>query len=798
MYRLFTVLLAFILYSSNAQTLSGRMELPDGTPASFATIRLIGLPDSSFLTGSAADETGRYVIAVGKPGAYLVQASLIGYTDVFIPVEIKDQNDLEIPVSRLSGSTLSLGEATVRSKVPVVERLVDKTVINIEGTTAALGNSAYELLQRSPGVVITPQDAILLNGKSSVTVMFDGRPLQLSGSELINVLRSTPADNVRSIELISQPSSKYEAQGVGGIINIRLIKNAAAGWNGSVNGSYSQSLHHRAQGGINLNYRPGAVNLYLQYSLNDAAQLVDQRIERRVGNQVFYQTNPATSNWQTQFIKTGVDWNLDDRNSVGLLAIGSDYDHRTRAFNRTLILSDTQTESSLFTERFNPEQNRRWNVNLNYRYADTLGLEWTIDADRILFTQSSQNTLNNQRFDQQGNATDFDRLVTAINGDIGVWVLKSDWAKTTPSGYKAEAGFRTSWSTTDHDLFTTVDPGDGPTPDTSRSNLFRFDENIAAAYANYGRQSGPWRWQIGVRAERTRIDGRSLSLTGQTDNRPDTAYLGIFPTAYLQFQPADDHQLGLSLNRRLDRPAFQDLNPFIWQIDPYTSEQGNPYLRPSFSWNGEISYSYKDAAGLSIGYTRTTAGVSTIARQVGEQVFTQPDNLSRQDQISFNLNSPLPIKDWWEGYLWIGVWHNRFRAQLSDGLLDARAWGGGCYLSQEFTLPQSFRVEVSGWAQFPTRDGMFTNEGIWNANLAFKKNLLSDRLTLRLAWWDVFDSQRWVQKVDFGPVRGSMRNDWESQQLNIGLSWRFGRNSDNARDRNIGAEKENSRIKGGQ
>lgn len=182
------------------------------------------------------------------------------------------------------------------------------------------------------------------------------------------------------------------------------------------------------------------------------------------------------------------------------------------------------------------------------------------------------------------------------------------------------------------------------------------------------------------------------------------------------------HQLGLSYNRRLSRPAYQDMNPFIWQIDPYPSERGNPYLRPAYTNSVELTYTYKYAASASVGYSRTTDLVNTIAQQQGDQAFTQPQNLQQQDNISLNINLPMPIKSWWEGYLWLGVWHNRFKSSLPDGPLDAGAFGGGCYLSQQFKLGHGYDLETTQfWAQFPTQDGIF-DKGIASASAGAKKS----------------------------------------------------------------------------
>jgi hypothetical protein len=246
------------------------------------------------------------------------------------------------------------------------------------------------------------------------------------------------------------------------------------------------------------------------------------------------------------------------------------------------------------------------------------------------------------------------------------------------------------------------------------------------------------------------------------------------------------HQLGFSANRRLSRPAYQDMNPFVWQVDPYNSERGNPYLRPAYTNTAELSYTYRAAAGISISYSRTDDLINTIARQEGEQAYVQPVNLSRQDNFSMNVNMPLPIKSWWEGYLWLGVWHNHFTSQLEQDPLDTRTFGGGCYVSQQFKLGRGYRVEGSVWAQFPTSEGIFKNKGIASVSVGAKKTFFHDRATLKIAVNDLFRTQRWSQSVDFGGLRASIRNTWESQNVALGFTWNFGNQNLKTRNRNNG------------
>ncbi len=723
--------------------------------------------------------------------ACLVLFLLIYFSNHLTAQSISEDSIILDPVTPLK-------EIVVTAKQPLIERQIDKVVVNVEGSVLAAGNNVLELLQRSPGVLVTPQGAVMLEGKSGVMVMVDGKPAQLSGDQLVAFLQSMPAETVSKIELIARPSSKYDAEGVSGIINIRLKKNRNLGLNGTFSAGYTQSIHARLRTGLNLNYRPGKVNFFGNANLIDGAQSVGQTIERFADGKLYDQTNPMVEQFGTKSFKAGADFFADERHTAGVLVLGNFYRNDSRKDNRTAISNENSVliDSTLRSRILAPTQNNRLTYNVNYRFSDTLGNELTFDADRIAFSSAGTNTLENQRFDTGQVLQGKDVFLSDIGSDITVWSLKADYVKNRKNGLKLESGAKVNWTNSNNDIQSTREDDGISQPDAGRSNRFDYRENIAAVYANIGKQGEKINWQLGLRAERTEVNGNSTDLYGNILNNPDTAYLGLFPTAYLQYTLKPMHQLGLSYNRRLSRPAYQDMNPFVWQIDPYTSERGNPYLRPAYTNSVEFTYTYKYAASASIGYSRTTDLVNTIARQQGDQAYTQPQNLQQQDNISLNINLPLPIQSWWEGYLWLGIWHNQFKSQLDEGQLDAGAFGGGCYLSQQFKLGKGYEMEASFWAQFPTQDGIFTNRGIASASAGAKKSLWNGKASVKLAVNDLFGTQRWTQSVDFGSVRGTMRNTWESQNIALSFSWKFGNQNLKTRNRNNGgATDADERIK---
>ena len=790
------------LHIGNAQSITGTVTDPTGTPNAYAAIRLFRYAgnDSTQVSGNSADDTGRFFFNEIAAGDYRIKAALVGFQDILSPVFHINPNESKILEPLRMEVSSALKEVIITATKPLIEVLVDKTVINVEGSALSAGNSVLDILQRAPGVVVTPQEQINLAGKGAANIMIDGKPLQLSDTELAAYLRGLSADAVKSIELIANPSAKYDAQGTAGIINIRLKKNQNFGVKGSVSMGYSQSIHHRFNTGVNLNYRPGPVSFFLNTNITDAAQTVDQKIDRYQNGKHFDQSNPEVENWNAQFVKTGADWYLNDFHTVGVMVTGSHYDQTTRGFNATRI-TDILTEiidSTLTSQSTRPGNNQRLNYNVNYRFADTLGHEWSFDADRITFSEAGTNNIDNQFFNTENTVGSSNAFRSELAQNIGIWAFKSDYAVTKKSGLKIEAGAKTTFTTTENNIAGENNFGEGFRPDAGRTNAFDLNETIAAGYTNISKSIKKWSFQAGIRAERTDIKGVSSDLYGQKNESPDTVYTGLFPSAFVQYQPSEKHQFGFSANRRLERPAYQDLNPFIWQIDPYTSQRGNPYLRPAYSQTAELKYTYKWAASIAVSYTKTTDINQTIVRTLGNEAWTQPFNIADNDNVSINISTPLPIAKWWEGYFWLGVWHNRFSAVIDNNQLRTGSWGGSFWTGQQIKFGKGFQGELSIWGQFPTKEGVFNNKGIASLDLGIKKTFGKGNVTVKLAVNDVLGTQHWTQTVDFAGLKGRQRNDWESQSVAVRCSWNFGNEKVKTRDRNSGNADADSRIKKGK
>lgn len=693
-----------------------------------------------------------------------------------------------------------LAEVVLKSKKPFVEVQVDKVVLNVQNDIVASGGTLFEVLQRAPGVSITNDETISLAGKSGVNVLIDGRPTQMSEKDLANYLKATPGSLVDKIEIIMNPSARYPAQGNAGIINIRLKKNTARGTNGNLVTAYTQAVHPNFNISGNINHREGKWNWFANTAARKWRQNTDGSINRFVNSNGIQKTfenttvdQDASSNVSFQ---AGADYYGDKRNTFGFIMKGNEYHSKLYTPGISLIKSNGETDSSLHTINDNRQQNSRYNYNLNYRFEDTLGNEFNADADFTSFKNNSRGQVTTDLLNKQNipyGYTDNDQDVLTT---IKIYSLKTDYSKQLKKiNGKIETGLKWNTIQTTNDLKAFVLRNNSTQPDTGRTNQFNYTEKNYAAYASFTQRLHKWEYQLGLRAEQSLVKGKSVDLKYRVLNYPDTAYFNLFPTAFLRYTINDNNNIGLSYGRRINRPTYQDLNPFEYIYDNYSRERGNPYLLPEFSNNVELSYSYRGALNIGMGYSHTSNSFQSITTQNGEITEATNFNIGTEDRYYLNFSLGMPVKKWWEGYFNLGPYYKLFKGEIPEGKLDNTAWGMSWYSSQNFTLPKKWKAQLSSWGNIATRDAMSRSSWLGSLDAGISKSVLKEKLNLRLAVIDIFNTQRWRQEANFGNVNYNYNRKWESRNIRLQLSWKFGKTNYKERNRELGAQEEINRIK---
>jgi iron complex outermembrane recepter protein len=798
---IYIALLCLLSLQINAQNITGLITDEKKEPQFGVSIALLLQKDSSLVKAAVTDENGRFELENIQAGDYLVRAYLIGYRNYWFPSFQYLGVNLKLPDAVLATSEKTLNEVKITGVKPMIEIKSDKTVFNVENSINATGSTAFELLQKSPGVVVDQNDNVFLKGRSGVMIQIDGKNTQLSGSDLADLLKTMQSSDVNSIELISNPSSKYDAEGTAGIINIKLKKNKDFGTNGSLTAGYAVGIFSKYNTGITLNNRSKKVNLFGNYSNNwgNRRNYIDIL---RIQNGIIYDQESATfRSGLSNNYKAGADFTLSRNSTAGVMINGNYADTEFNTRSRTEIRNQTGNElvSNLNASSENKSLNNNFNINGYYRYADTSGHELTVDLDYGFF-DSDRTAYQPNIYVNPDGSNDVFLYRTNTPTVINIYSFKLDYTTPLLKGTLG-AGIKSAFVETDNtnDFFNIIDNTD--IKDSTVSNQFLYKENINAAYVNYQFSYKKFDLQFGVRTEYTISEGDLNSFIKVKDENVKRDYIDFFPSAGLAYKLNEKNSFNFLVSSRIDRPNYQDLNPFEFRLDELSFRKGNPFLNPQYTNKVELSHSYNYILTTTAGYSRTNDYFAQVTDTIGlNKSFLTPRNLAREDVYSLDINITTQIRKWWSIYANISATNLNYNADFGNGrIIDASVFNVNIYAQQTFRLPAGFNFELSGWYSTPSIwGGSFKTEWTSSLDAGLQKKFLNDRMTLKLSVSDILVTAPWRSRSVFEVVSINAKGGWETRQFRANLTWRFGNKAvKSIKQRKAGNETEIRRIGGG-
>jgi hypothetical protein len=766
-----------------------------------ATVSLLKSKDSSLIKASFTDAVGAFEIEAPLKDTVLLSYTSVGFeTKYSAPIFSNEHEALDILEVQLKAESKKLADVVITSKKPTIEVRADKVVFNVEGTINAAGNNALELLQKSPGVMVDNNENISLKGKSGVKVYIDGKMTQLDSKSLAAYLKSISSNDIEAIEMITNPGAKYDASGNAGIINIRLKKNKKFGTNGSLELGYGQGMKTRANGGFSLNYRDKKVNVFSNIGAYYGQNQNDLGLYRIQNDSVYDQHSRFENVWKSTDVKAGADYFLNDKNTIGMVVNGDFSNGSFKSNGTTNIYPQGSNVLSKTLESSNSVPSNRTNAdfNVNYRYVDTNGTEIGFDADYALYRGRSNSYQPNYYFNPENVP-----LYQIINGNntptnINIYTAKLDLEHKLGKG-KLGYGLKYANVKTDNTFEFYDYPTDFPIIDLDHSNRFTYTENVNAGYVNYNRTFTKWSLQAGLRAEQTNSEGVLTRADGQKQPDDDVKknYLNFFPSAAISYTLNKNNTIGFNYSRRIDRPNYQDLNPFENKIDQLTYEKGNAFLKPQYTNKVELSYTFMSMINASIGYAHVKDYSVRVTDTInGDATYIQNRNLASQDFYSFNISSPLPIRKWWNGY--VSFWYNY---QVIDGKfngqdLNFKSPGYGAYMQQTFTLGKGYSAEISGWYNGSGLEGTWKQKPMGAMDIGVQKRFWSDKANLKLSVSDVFHTQHFRASSNYGGVNMNIDQTQDSRVVRLNFTYRFGSNQiKEARQHKTAMDSEGNRIK---
>ena len=805
--KLLTSFILFLLVKfncfaqNNSASVSGKIINDKGNATPSASVALFSLKDSSLNKIVLSSASGDFEMKGVSPGKYFLSVTSVGYKKAGSKsFELKEAQAYFLAPITLSTDHTRLSDVNVQSNKPLIEVTADKTVFNIEGSINATGGNAFELLQKSPGVTIDKDDNISLKGKNGVRIYIDGKPSQIAGKDLSEFLRSINSADLEAIEMISNPSAKYDASGNAGVINLRLKKNKNLGTNGSITAGMAFAHSPKPNGSFNINHRNKSINIFGNYSNNFGQRRTFFNLYRIQNDTIYDQHTINYSDPKTHNFKTGADFFINAKNTIGFIVNGNFSNNTYSNDGYALIMKNGSSAplKILYAGGIQDAKRTNLNYNVNYHNVNAKGADLLIDADLGRYRSRASSLQPNQYKTASGVLLDEKIYRNNTPTDINIETFKADYEM--PAG-KGRFGFGGKYSNVKtlntFDFFNVI--SGAPVMDSGRSNKFNYTENIYAGYINFISPLGKkWTMRAGVRMENTNSIGDLISYNPQPEDYVKREYVDFFPSGALTYTPDEKNSFNFSYSRRIDRPNYADLNPFEDKIDELTYQKGNAFLRPQYTNIFELAHTYNSRFNTTLSYSHIKDYRTNIIDTTDKnRVFRTVKNLASQDILNINFSVPLDVTDWWKFYFTGDAFQSNYKADFgANKKVDLSIFAYSFYTQQTFKVLEGLSFELSGFYNSPTIwGGTFKTEALYSADVGVQKSLFKKKGNIRVTYTDIFHTQKFRAISDFGGAYLDVSGESESRQLRINFTYRFGNNQVNsARQHKMGSEEETKRI----
>lgn len=797
------------LFSDGQSQVEGVISDEKNVPIEFAVICLLSHPDSVIVKSTISDSKGYYLLDGVTNGRYIITCSSLGYSQQFYDSLVISDLKTEQLVKHdfiMATSAREMQTVTVSAKLPFIEVKADKIVVHPEASITSAGASVWDLLLRAPGITAGANDQINLRGKSGVEFYLDERPMYLGGEELANALKAMPAASVEAIEILANPGARYDAEGGAGIIIIRQKRSSIKGWSGSFNSAVSQGFYFRTNHSFNMSWRFNKLNFFVNgsYSKNNSYQ--DLTIKRNFFNgdgsfaSGFRQHTLLRSGGDNFNGRIGLDYYLNDKITIGFSGGGFFSDTFSRNENQS-ILSNQEGSATGVVDAFNPLNrifsNNNYNFNFNYK-IDSLGQNVSLNGDYLNYSSEINQSLLNKIYSMDQGLINRTNLLSVLPSSIDIISVKSDYTLPLRADLILETGAKVSQVTTNNKADFSDEVDGVLVPNFLFSNEFSYSEAIGAFYATMTLNRPRYSFQLGLRDEVTRIEGNQKGNPIQSDSSFVRDFNNLFPTifAMILLDSIAQHILTLNAGRRIDRPNYQDMNPFTYPLDQYTLYSGNPFLVPSFTYSCDVSYSFKNMITTSILYNFQEELITEVIKQEGNTFFSRPDNLAKQHAYGIAINASIPFKNRFSFQCYSELMNNIVLTDLNGRFLDNRGayWYIGPMLN--WSTEKLWGFEVGG--NYTTRvvSGQFKTLAVAVARAGVSKRVLGGNGTFKLTCDDVFHSNRPGGDIlGLGESTASWKSRFDTRVISFSFSYRFSKGAAlKVRTQNA-ADSEKSRVK---
>jgi hypothetical protein len=804
----FALLLNQNLFSQDLDQLVeayGQVFSSTGDTVPFLNIYLTNPKDSTnqVLHAAVSDENGNFRMQKIKKGQYILHTQGLGYKDLARSVALNQNTNFGKTV--IEENTETLETVTIEAEKPVVEIFPEKTVLNVDQMPTVAGDNSLELLRRAPGVRLDNDENIIVEGRTGTIILINGRRSYLEGDDLKNYLKTLTADDIEAVEIITQPGSKFDAEGSGGVINIKLKRVKGQGLRGSVASTFTYGQRFRNNNALQLSYRSNKWEIGANYGnyFGESAGFIE--LYRIQGNQIFDDKTNSIYKRQTNSLDLTANYHINDNKKLGI-QIGSNYsDFANESNNRTPILGreDLVIDSILVAPNRGDGTSLNLNTNLNYQQKWDNGSEFSADLDLGNYTRDRESLQPN--FYQSTSGIELSRQINfqTTSIDVNVFASKLDWS-TNMAGGRFSAGGKFSLVSTNND-FAFFDRTSGQDIlRGDRSNQFTYDEQIRAGYLDYKRNL--WKPEkhngkelsasIGLRGEQTVSKGDLKSVEIEQNEVVDLNYFNLFPSLGLTYKTDWKNSYTINYSKRVERPSYSDLNPFEYQLNELSKRKGNPFLQPQFIHNFRFShtYKYRFTTSLSHSYVRDFFAQVTVPEPGGSN-FMITRNVAEQQVTNLSVSLPFDLTDVWSLYVNAYGTYDQFigTTELFQDLSRV-SYGGYAQTSYTLSKARNLKFEMSGWYSGPgIWGGTYVTKSLGALNVALAKDWKN--WSAKLSVNDILFTSPWRGTTQFDNLEIIGTGGGDSRQVRLNINYTFGHNDvKNVRSGKGSSEEEQKRI----
>jgi hypothetical protein len=775
-------LLSFVLFFSLAtfgQSITG-LVLENSKPLSLVNLTLLKAKDSAINKTAISDENGNYRIENVEPGSYILKASRVGYQLQFLSAITVNtgSNDLQLPVLSLLPAEGQLREVSVTGKRPFIEQKIDRMVVNVANTIIASGGTVLDILEKSPGITIDRQnDQIIFKGKEGVIIQIDGKPTYLSTADAMTLLRSMPADNIDRIELITNPSAKYDAAGNSGIIDIRMKKNNSIGTNGSISVSAGSGRHGRLIPSFQVNHRTQKINLFGNYSYSRDGNYWNFDIfkKQQAGSEFNYigQLSPIRFKNRSHNAKAGLDLFISKKLTAGIVWTGlwntvAEKSPASAIFRKLPdgdIFLETLTDKSLSTV----QSNHLFNFNIVHVLPGNSQLSADLDLGR--FKRQFSNYLVTDTLFPGSSGDPVSNLLSQMPTTIDIISFKLDYSTSIASNWKMDAGVKASRVNSDNDMRLSSGSNGNLGIDSLLSNHFKYEENIKAAYISFsGKLNKKTDVLVGLRTEYT----HSIANAITQKNKVPRSYWNFFPSLFITRAFNENNSVSFSYSYRIDRPNYQSLNPSRSYIDPFAYSEGNPFLTPQFTHSLELRHGFKNKVFTSLGASFINDLSFFLITPIDDKSTRRmPENIGTAQAYNLVLNFPLTIiKGWTMQTNLMGI-YNQFKYRYNGTLYHPAQLAGRFTSTNSILFGKGWTGEVSGRLNTPAVNATFKSPWLGSMDLGIQK-MFPKTWKAKLSFQDVFHTSMTKGKIVTPDFESSVQIIRDTRVVMLTISRSFG------------------------